>query len=73
MRKKEKYQLLQLEKKYWRAKKQARIWRLQEEKFRGFAQIKTPSESRSLRPRFNKDTLALKKAKNVKHLNMYTS
>ena len=57
---------------YW-AKVQARILRLEGEKSHEFALEEAPTELVSLRPRLDKDTQALKKAKETKHLDGYTS
>lgn len=64
---------MHFEKKYQCAKVQLRIRKLQEKKFCGFAQIKTPNKLKSLQPRLNKDMLTLKRAKKVKRLDVYIS
>ena len=61
----------QLEKKNCQAEIRTRILRLKKEKFCGFALKEALTESESLWPRFNKDALALKKAKENKCLNVY--
>ena len=68
----EEIHLQQLKKKYYWAKVQVRILRLEREEFYGFALKKVPTESESSRPRLNKNALVLKKAKKMKYLDIYT-
>ena len=64
--------LQRLEKKRYQAEVWARILRMKKEKSRGFALKDAPTELGSSRPQFDKDALALKRAKETKRPNVYT-
>ena len=61
-----------LEKERRRAEVWTRILQLEGEKSRGFALEEASTESRSSRPRLDKDALALERVKETKRPNVYT-